>query len=70
MFCWVSPDGFQNYIENNVRITNLNHGGLKSNVKNVYSTFREYDPWRPPGVEYYISKTSETVIIPSNLFYL
>lgn len=40
------------------------NGGKYPNVRNVYTTHGQVDPWRPMGVENNINDFSPTVILP------
>jgi Serine carboxypeptidase S28 len=45
------------------------YGALAPNVRNVYSTHGQLDPWRPMGVQEDINEASPTVILPRELPY-
>jgi hypothetical protein len=40
------------------------YGGKNQNVKNVYSTHGQFDPWRPLGIQEDINQWSPTTILP------
>ncbi|KAG5670378.1 hypothetical protein PVAND_000648 [Polypedilum vanderplanki] len=44
--------------------TNVIYGGLNPNVRRVYSSHGEFDPWAPMGVRWDINDESPTVILP------
>ena len=43
---------------------NVIYGGKRPNVRNVFSTHGEFDPWRRVGVNQDINESSPTVILP------
>jgi Serine carboxypeptidase S28 len=54
-------------VQRNVERTNVIYGSKTPNVRNVYSTHGQFDPWRPMGVQEDINEWSPTVILPSKM---
>jgi Serine carboxypeptidase S28 len=51
-------------IHANAHRTNIIYGEMSPNVRNVYSTHGELDPWRAMGVQKDINVHSPTFILP------
>lgn len=51
-------------IQQNVDRTNTMYRGRNPNVRNVYSTHGEFDPWHTMGVQEDINLYSPTVVLP------
>lgn len=59
-----SPDKVYETVERK----NTIYGSLQPNVRNVYSTHGQLDPWRPMGVQKDINEFSQTFILPRKQF--
>uniref|UniRef100_A0A1B0CT00 Prolylcarboxypeptidase n=1 Tax=Lutzomyia longipalpis TaxID=7200 RepID=A0A1B0CT00_LUTLO len=51
-------------INYNIYITNLNNNGLNPVITNVYSTHGQLDPWRPMGIQENVNSFAPVVVIP------
>lgn len=53
-------------IESNVARTNTQYGGFDLNVRNVYFTHGDVDPWHPMGILEDLNEHSPVTILPGN----
>ncbi|XP_055693685.1 putative serine protease K12H4.7 [Lutzomyia longipalpis] len=51
-------------INYNIYVTNLDHNGMYPIITNVYSTHGQLDPWRPMGVQTNVNSFAPVVVIP------
>lgn len=54
------------FIQLNIRRTNVVYGGLNPGVANVYFTHGSIDPWHPTGILKNFDADSPVDIIPGN----
>lgn len=57
-------DFYLEMVDHGVCLTNVKYNGLNPNVRNVYSTHGNLDPWKAAGALEYINHESPTYIIP------
>uniref|UniRef100_A0A1B0DNK3 Uncharacterized protein n=1 Tax=Phlebotomus papatasi TaxID=29031 RepID=A0A1B0DNK3_PHLPP len=55
---------YNDSINYNIYVTNLNQNGMNPIITNVYSTHGQLDPWRPMGVQENVNSFAPTAVIP------